>query len=114
MLRELTENESNIVSGGNANSGYEGSNCTNAAIKGGVNGAMGGAVAGAIRGGVTGIGGGPGGVVAGAGAGAAEGAVYGGVPGAIGGYVGCQNSGYANNGGNSSNLGVDSSDNSVN
>lgn len=36
MLRELTENESNIVSGGNANSGYEGSNCTNAAIKGGV------------------------------------------------------------------------------
>jgi hypothetical protein len=35
MLRELTENESNIVSGGNANSGYEGSNCTNAAIKGG-------------------------------------------------------------------------------
>ncbi|MGP6444911.1 hypothetical protein [Rahnella aceris] len=111
MLRELAQEEISIISGGNANSNYEGGRCGRAAVKGGIAGAAGGAVANGLRGGVAGLAGGPVGVAAGALSGAGEGAVYGGISGAIGGYIGCRDRGSNNNGGA---FGGDSNANSVN
>lgn len=112
MLRELMQDEINIISGGNANSNYEGG-CARASVKGGLSGVAGGAAANALRGGVAGIAGGPAGIAAGALTGAAEGAVYGAISGAIGGYIGCRDS-RSNNHAGGGNLGGDANAHSVN
>ncbi len=111
-MRELTLNELKFVSGGNANSNYEGG-CRSAVRNGAYRGGQDGAVQGAIQGAITGA-------VA-DGVGAIPGALGGG---ALGGIVGSATGAYkayrdspacnSNSGGNKGNLGGDANAHSVN
>ncbi|WBG93127.1 hypothetical protein [Pantoea piersonii] len=107
-MRELNLSEINMVSGGNANSNYEGG-CASHVSHDAAHGAANGAYAGAVRGAFQGWAGGPEGVVAGAALGGLKGAATGAALAGAASYAkNCRNDNHG------SALGGDSSRNSVN
>ncbi|HEJ8091558.1 TPA: hypothetical protein SMI57_004658 [Serratia liquefaciens] len=108
-MKELTTNEMLTISGGNADSGYEGRGCSTKVQSDAKRGALAGGYAGAIVGGLGGLPGGPVGAVLGAISGFANGAIRGATTEAARSYL--RNCG--NNNRNDA-LGGNSSRNSVN